>query len=76
MNATTEQVFIEALSLPIWQRAVLVHKLVLSLEPEAGSPEIEAAWREEAVERCRAFDAGEIAERDAAHVLRDPRKKI
>jgi len=76
MNPTIEQVFIEALSLPTRQRAVLVQKLLLSLEPEAGSPEIETAWREETRERCGAFDAGEIAERDATQVLRDARRKI
>jgi hypothetical protein len=71
MSATTEQVFIEALSLPARARAALVHKLLLSLEAEQDSPEIEAAWKQEAAERCKAFDAGELTERDAANVLRD-----
>ena len=76
MSATTEQVFIEALSLPTKQRAALVHKLLLSLEHEKESPEIEAAWKEEATDRCRAFDAGEITEHDAADVLREAYKKL
>jgi hypothetical protein len=71
MSAETEQVFIEALSLPTRDRASLVHKLLVSLESENGSPEIEAAWKQEAVERCTAFDAGKISERDAEMVLRD-----
>ena len=76
MSATTEKVFNEALSLSTRERASLVHKLLLSLEPEAGSPEIEAAWKQEALERCKAFDEGKITERDAADVLREAYRKV
>jgi hypothetical protein len=76
MSSTVEQVFIEALSLPTRARATLIQKLLVSLESEAGSPEIEAAWDNEAVERCKAFDEGRLAERDAADVLRDAYKKL
>ena len=76
MNVATEQVFIEALSLPIRERASLVHKLLVSLENEQGSPEIEEAWKQEALERCAAFDAGKISERDADLVLRDAYRKL
>lgn len=75
MSATTEQVFIEALSLPARERASLVHKLLVSLESEEGSGEIEAAWKKEALERCAASDAMEISERDADMVLRDAYRK-
>jgi hypothetical protein len=71
MTATTKQVFIQALSLPTRARAALVHKLLLSLQPEDSSPDLEAAWAEEAVARCQAFDEGKLTERDAADVLRD-----
>jgi hypothetical protein len=76
MSTTTEQVFIEALSLPTHARATLVHKLLLSLESESGSPEIERAWDEEAIARCQAFDEGRLTERDAADVLRDAYQKL
>lgn len=76
MSATTEQVFIDALSLPTRARASLAQKLLLSLEEEKGSPEIEAAWKEEGLERCRAFDEGKLTERDAADVLRDAFQKL
>ena len=76
MSATIEQVFIEALSLPTRARATLVHKLLVSLESEAGSPEVQAAWDKEAVERYKAFDEGRITERDAADVLRDAYEKL
>ena len=76
MSATIEKVFIEALSLPTRERAALVQKLLMSLEPEQGSPEIEAAWKQEAVERCQAFDEGKLTERESADVLRDAYRKI
>jgi len=76
MNATTETVFIEALSLPTRERAALVEKLLLSLEPEEGSPEIEAAWKREALDRCRAYDEGKLSEREAVDVLNDAYRKM
>jgi len=76
MNATTEQLFIEALSLPTRERASLAHKLLASLETEATSPEIEAAWKQEALERCAAYDEGRISDRAAADVLRDAYRKV
>ncbi|HEX3798408.1 MAG TPA: addiction module protein [Verrucomicrobiae bacterium] len=76
MNATTEQVFIEALSLPTQSRAELAQKLLASLNRETDSAEIEAAWAEEAVGRCNAYDQGKIPERDSMDVLRDAYKKV
>ena len=76
MNGTTEQVFIDALSLPTKVRAELVHKLLASLEQEAGSPEIEAAWKQEVAERCNAADQGQLKEREEADVLRDAYRKV
>ena len=76
MSAVTEQIFIEALSLPTRERASLVHRLLVSLENEEGSPEIEAAWKQEAQERCAAFDEGRITERDADLVFREAYRKV
>jgi hypothetical protein len=53
-----------------------VHKLLASLEQEAGSPEIEAAWKQEVVERCKASDQGQLTEREAADVLHDAYRKV
>ena len=75
MNASTETVFIEALALPTSERAALAEKLLVSLEPAESSPEVEAAWKREALERCRANDAGQLTERAAADVLRDAYRK-
>ena len=76
MSASTETVFIEALSLPTKERASLVEKLLLSIEPAEGSPEIDAAWKREALDRCRAFDAGQMTEREATYVLNDAYRKV
>ena len=65
MNANTDTVFIEALSLPFKERVSLVEKLLLSIEPEAGTPEMEA------LDRCRAFDSGQLTERSAVDVMND-----
>ncbi len=70
-----EQVFHEALSLPSKERAKLAQRLLSSLEKATGSPEIEAAWEEEALDRCAAFDDGQMTERDAADVLREAYRK-
>jgi len=76
VNATTEQVFIDALSLPTRERVELAHKLLANLEQEAGSPEIEASWKQEVFERCQASDQGQIKEREAADVLQDAYRKV
>ena len=76
MNATSEQVFIDALSLPTRARAELAQRLLASLEQEAGSSEIEAAWKQEVVERCNASDQGQLTEREAADVLHDAYRKV
>ena len=75
MSNTTEIVFIEALSLPTKERASLVEKLLLSLEGQESSPEIEAAWKREALDRCEAYDSGRLPERSAADVLNDAYRK-
>jgi hypothetical protein len=72
----TSELFIEVLSLPVKDRAELVQRLLSSLEQTVMSPEIEAAWKEEAFERCKAFDQGELRERDADDVIRDARAKF
>ena len=76
MNATTETVFIDALSLPTSERAALAERLLVSLEPAESSTEIESAWKREAMERCRANDTGQLTERAAVDVLRDAYRKV
>jgi hypothetical protein len=68
VNTTTEHIFVEALSLPTRSRAELAQKLLASLESEMASPEIETAWKTEALDRCKAYDEGRITERDAENL--------
>ncbi len=73
---STKDLFIEALSLPTKSRAELAHKLLVSLEQDEGSPEVEAAWDQEAKRRYDAFKKGKIKARDAGEVMRDAYKKV
>ncbi len=75
MSTQTEAIFVEALSLPTKERASLVEKLLLSLEGQESSPEIEAAWKREALDRCQGYDSGKLSERSAAEVLNDAYRK-
>ena len=71
MNGTTEQVFIDALSLPTKVRAELVHKLLASLDEAEPTPEMAEAWAREVRDRYEAFQRGEITDRDSDDVMRD-----
>jgi len=76
MSTTTEQIFIEALSLPSRVRAALAEKLLVSLETDEATPEIEAAWDREAKDRYEAFKIGKIKARGANEVMRDAYRKV
>lgn len=73
---STKDLFIEALSLPSKSRASLAHKLIVSLEHEQESPEIQAAWDEECERRYEAFKKGKIKARSAEAVMRNAYKKV
>ncbi|MDD5037182.1 MAG: addiction module protein [Methylococcaceae bacterium] len=51
------QIESEALSLPVDARAVLAHRLLLSLE-EISEPELDPLWGEESARRATEVDAG------------------
>ncbi|MDD5271227.1 MAG: addiction module protein [Methylovulum sp.] len=53
------QIESEALSLPVQDRAVLVQRLLLSLE-DISEPEFEQLWAEESARRVAEFDAGNV----------------
>jgi hypothetical protein len=76
MSATTEHVFIEALSLPSKDRAALAHRLLTSLESDDLSGAIEDAWRQESLGRCEALDEGQLHDREADAVMRDLAAKL
>lgn len=65
----------EALALPETSRAQLVRRLLESLDqPDNGG--IEQSWAEEAQERCRQIDRGDVELLDGAEVLRGLRPSI
>jgi hypothetical protein len=76
MKTHVSEVFVEALSMPARSRAELAQKLLASLESEISSPEIETAWKSEALDRCTAYDEGKMSERDSADVLRDAYRRV
>ena len=55
-----ERLMEEALGLPRPERAALAKELIASLEPNDDVASIEAEWVAVAMERSRAYDAGEI----------------
>jgi putative addiction module component (TIGR02574 family) len=55
----TEELFDQAISLPIETRMLLVDKLLQSLNPTQA--EVDKVWANEAEDRIEAFDRGEMA---------------
>lgn len=76
MSASVENVFIEALSLPARARAELANRLMISLEEEETSPEIETAWKNELRDRLKAYEEGKMPTRSSADVMREAYKKV
>jgi putative addiction module component (TIGR02574 family) len=73
---TAEEILNRALELPMDERADLVHKLLLSLEPEPPDPDWEAAWAEEIERRLGQLDRGEVQTRDAWEALAEIRQAL
>jgi hypothetical protein len=76
VSATTEHIFIKALSLPSQARAALAQRLLGSLEHEDVSIALDEAAKQEAWERCHAHDTGQLPERDGDLVKRDLAREL
>lgn len=76
MTAIAKQVCIEALSLPKKARADLAHRLLVSLEDEPATPELEEAWKEVAEQRLESLVKGKTTARDAKQAVREARKRL
>ena len=76
LSSSTKGLCVEALSLPSKSRAWLAHKLLISLEQEEASPELEAEWDQEAMHRYEAFKKGKIKARSSEAVMRDAYKRL
>jgi len=76
MSATTEQICIEALSLPRDARAEIAHRLLVSLENEDFSNNVSEAWRKEIAKRRTDFRDGKADPVDADEALRQAQAAI
>lgn len=65
----------EIFALPLQQRAMLVQKLLLSLE-ELSNAEFETLWSEESIERVARFDSGQVSAVSGAEVAQKARALI
>lgn len=67
MNERLKHLSLEALKLPVAERAELVDDLLASLDaPDAW---LDALWAEEAERRFQLIDKGDMPTRDAAEIL-------
>lgn len=76
MSTTDLKICVEALSLPRKSRADLAHRLLVSLEEQPASPEIEDAWKDTAERRFENLKKGRTTARDAKQVVREARKRL
>ena len=76
MTEIAMQVCIEALSLPKKARADLAHRLLVSLEDEPVTPEIEEAWKSAAEQRVEKLRQGATTVRDAKQAVHDARTRL
>jgi putative addiction module component (TIGR02574 family) len=67
--ASTDDLFTDALRLPVEDRARLAHKLLVSLEDEEAHPNVEAEWAQELQRRAREVLSGAVETEDAEVVL-------
>ncbi len=68
MTGRTEQVFSDALTLPMSERAELAERLFSSLE--ISQEKIDELWAKEAEDRINAFEQGEIETISSKDVFR------
>jgi putative addiction module component (TIGR02574 family) len=75
MATTLERCEQQARTLPLAQRALLIERLIGSLD-EPDDAECERLWVAEAERRYAAYQAGTIPARSATDVFRDARAKL
>jgi hypothetical protein len=68
MNATAEQVMVEALGLSPSLRAFVAERLIESLDIPDAAP-LSAKWKEEVRCRCAELDRGTVELRDVGQVF-------
>ena len=73
MTTEAQRIFNAALTLPDEERARLVEELLLSLHRP--DPALDALWAQEAEDRLRAYEAGEMDPIPAEQVFRELRNR-
>ena len=76
MITSALKICIEVLSLPRDARAEIAHRLLVSLEKDRSSTDIEDAWKDEAERRFKRLKAGKSTARDAKRAVGEARKKL
>lgn len=79
--STVNDVFAQALALPMPERAALAKQLLHSLDPEdpdleAEDPDVEEAWEKEILARSDAVHRGDYTARDWREALDEIRKQL
>ena len=70
-----DEILKEAAELPVEEKLVLAHRLLISSEP-AISDEIERAWDLEIRDRIGRYDTGVSSSRPASDVFNDIRRRL
>jgi hypothetical protein len=76
MSSTSQKICVEVLSLPRKTRAEIAHRLLVSLEDQLPSREIETAWKNTARKRLANIRSGKTTWRDAKEAVHNARKKL
>ena len=62
--------------MPRKARADLAHRLLVSLEDDESSPEVEAAWKAEVTRRYEDYQQGKAKTKPAKEVMRDAYRSL
>lgn len=73
MVKNTEAILIEALQLPVQERAALASRLIASLDAQVDEG-VDAAWGEEVARRLQEIDEGKVEMIPGEQVMREMRE--
>ena len=76
MSSTAQKICVDALSLPRKTRAEIAHRLLVSLEDQLPSREIESEWKATARRRLANIRSGKTTCRDVNEAIDEARKKL
>jgi putative addiction module component (TIGR02574 family) len=71
-----EELLNRVLELPVQDRAILAHKLLLSLEPDDFDEDSEDAWRQELEQRLARVEQGQYSARPWRDAIAEIRQSL